>query len=106
MFSIIIRTIVKITLLSVFLHSAQAPTSALRIDPLPEKPTLTDMFNTNCLQMTQSQQMPKAYIMKGLGSTFDDPAGALERAVPAYDRRFVRIKSYFQKRLQDHPEAI
>ena len=79
---------------------------ALQIDPFPEKGTLTDIFNTNCLQMTQSQQMLKAYIMKGLGSNFDDPEGSLKRAIPAYDKRFTRIKEYFQKRLNDHPEAI
>lgn len=56
--------------------------------------------------MTQSQQMLKAYIMKGLNSAFDDPAGSLEKAIPAYDRRFTQIKEYFQKRLKNHPEAV
>ncbi len=55
---------------------------AFEIDPFPENGTLTDVFNTNCLQMTQSQQMLKAYIMKGLHSTFDNPAGDLKRAIP------------------------
>ena len=80
--------------------------NAFRIDPFPKGGTLTDIFNTNCLQMTQSQQMLKAYIMKGLGSTFDDPAGSLERAIPAYDRRFTQIREYFQKRLKKNPGAI
>ena len=79
---------------------------ALQIDPFPRNGTLTDIFNTNCLQMTQSQQMLKAYIMKGLGSNFDNPAENLKRAIPAYDRRFTQIREYFQKRLGDHPEAI
>jgi len=79
---------------------------ALQIDPFPKNGTLTDVFNTNCLQMTQSQQMLKAYIMKGLGSTFDDPEGSLKRAIPAYDRRFTKVREYFQKRLKDRPEAV
>jgi hypothetical protein len=79
---------------------------ALEIEPFPEHGTLTDVFDTNCLQMTQSQQMLKAYIMKGLQSTFDDPAGSLDRAIPSYDRRFTKIREYFQMRLKDHPEAI
>ena len=83
-----------------------ASLSALQIDPFPKNGTLKDIFNTNCLQMTQSQQMLKAYIMKGLNSTFDDPAGSLKRAVPAYDRRFRKIKKYFQSRLKENPEAV
>lgn len=79
---------------------------AFSIDPFPKNGTLTDIFNTNCLQMTQSQQMLKAYIMKGLGSTFDDPTGSLQRAIPAYDRRFTQIREYFQKRLKKNPEAV
>ncbi len=79
---------------------------AFKIDPFPKDGSLKDIFNTNCLQMTQSQQMLKAYIMKGLNSTFDDPNGNLKRAIPAYDRRFTKIREYFQKRLPDHPEAV
>ena len=80
--------------------------SALQIDPFPKNGTLKDVFNTNCLQMTQSQQMLKAYIMKGLNSTFDDPAGSLKRAIPAYDKRFTQIREYFQSRLKSNPEAV
>jgi len=83
-----------------------APVWALQIDPFPKNGTLKDIFNTNCLQMTQSQQMLKAYIMKGLNSTFDDPAGSLKRAIPAYDSRFTQIKNYFQSRLKNKPEAV
>jgi len=79
---------------------------AFQIDPFPNNGTLTDIFNTNCLQMTQSQQMLKAYIMKGLGSNFDDPEGSLKRAIPAFDQRFIRIREYFQSRLKNHPEAV
>jgi len=79
---------------------------ALEVEPFPKNGSLTDIFNTNCLQMTQSQQMLKAYIMKGLGSNFDDPSGSLERAIPAYDLRFTQIRKFFQERLKDHPEAI
>lgn len=79
---------------------------AFEIDSFPKDGSLKDVFNTNCLQMTQSQQMLKAYIMKGLNSSFDDPSGSLERAIPAYDRRFTQIRNYFQQRLKDHPDAV
>ncbi len=79
---------------------------AFTIDPFPKNGTLNDIFSTNCLQMTQSQQMLKAYIMKGLNSNFDNPSENLKRAVPAYDKRFRQIKAYFQKRLKSYPEAI
>jgi hypothetical protein len=36
--------------------------TAFTIDPFPKNGTLNDIFNANCLQMTQSQQMLKAYI--------------------------------------------
>ncbi len=74
---------------------------ALKVEPIPKGATLTDYFNTNCLQMTQSQQMLKAYIMKGLHSNFDDPAGSLKKAIPVYDKRFENIKNYFQSRVKD-----
>ena len=80
--------------------------AALQIDPFPKNGSLKDVFNTNCLQMTQSQQMLKAYIMKGLNSTFDDPARSLKRAVPAYDKRFTQIREYFQSRLKNNSEAV
>jgi len=97
------RTITKF-LLGLLLISGTL--RALQIDPFPKNGSLTDVFNTNCLQMTQSQQMLKAYIMKGLGSTFDNPSQRLEEAIPAYDRRFTRIREYFQRRLRGHTEAI
>jgi len=80
---------------------------ALEIEPFdPQKASLSDAFDTNCLQMTQSQQMLKAYIMKGLNSNFDDLSGKLENALPAYDRRFTQIRSYFQPLLKGNPEAL
>ncbi len=90
--------IFKITL--VFMISAGF-IRAFEIDPFPQNGTLTDIFNTNCLQMTQSQQMLKAYIMIGLESSFDDPAGSLKRGIPIYDHRFRKIKEYFQSQLSD-----
>ncbi len=88
------RVLVTIMLLS-------GVASALKVEPIPKGASLTDYFNTNCLQMTQSQQMLKAYIMKGLKSSFDDPAGSLKRAIPIYDKRFEDIKKYFQARVKD-----
>ncbi len=75
--------------------------SALKVEPIQKGASLTDYFNTNCLQMTQSQQMLKAYIMKGLKSSFDDPDGSLKKAIPIYDKRFEDIKKYFQSRVKD-----
>ena len=75
--------------------------SALKVEPIPKDATITDYFNTNCLQMTQSQQMLKAYIMKGLQSSFEDPDGKLKDAIPVYDKRFEDIKNYFQARVKD-----
>ena len=43
---------------------------AFEIDPYPQKASLTDVFSTNCLQMTQSQQMLKAYVLIGLNNSF------------------------------------
>jgi len=92
--------------ISVWIFTLEGTAHALEIEPFdPQKASLEDVFNTNCLQMTQSQQMLKAYIMKGLNSTFDDPEGRLEQAIPAYDRRFTQIRDYFQSRLSKHPEA-
>jgi len=79
---------------------------ALKIEPIPKDATLRDMFSINCLQMTQSQQMLKAYILKGLNIKFKNPHDSLKEAIPAYDKRFKEIKEYFQSRLKGDKEAI
>jgi hypothetical protein len=73
----------------------------LKIDPFPENGKFADVYNSNCFQMTQSQQMLKAYIMVGLNSTFDSPKESLRAAIPLYDKRFKKIKEYFQKKVKD-----
>ena len=73
----------------------------LNIDSFPKDGGLVEVFNSNCLQMTQSQQMLKAYIMKGLGSSFGKPSESLKKAIPLYDRRIVQISDYFKERLDD-----
>jgi len=73
----------------------------LKIEPFPKSGNLVDIFNTNCLQMTQSQQLLKAYIMKGLGSSFGNPSESLKIAIPAYEKRAVKIADYFKSRLQE-----
>ncbi len=75
--------------------------SRLKIEPFPKNGDLMDIFSTNCLQMTQSQQMLKAYIMAGLNSTFDNPKESLKEAIPLYDKRFKQIKDYFQARVKN-----
>jgi len=75
--------------------------SAFNIDKLSPNASLTEVFSTNCLQMTNSQQMLESYIMLGIKSKYDDPKGTLERVIPKYDTRLHRINDYFQSRLKD-----
>ena len=72
---------------------------AFEIDPFDPNASLTENFSTNCLQMTQSQQILKAYIMVGLDSNFQNPAGNLKRAIVAYDHRAHQVHDYFHKLL-------
>ncbi len=77
------------------------------IDPFPKHATLTEYFSINCLQMTQSQQMLKAYIMVGLNSTFQNPKKDLEQAIIDYDKRAHQVRDYFQTLLKqkNSPQA-
>ncbi|WP_295419717.1 hypothetical protein [Sulfurovum sp.] len=73
--------------------------SAFEIDPFPEGAPLLEIFSTNCLQMTQSQQMLKAYVMIGLKSNFQDPKKDLDKAIVDYDKRVYQVKAYFDDKL-------
>ena len=75
--------------------------SAFEIDPFNPKASLVENFSTNCLQMTQSQQMLKAYLMIGLNSTFQNPKENLAKAIVDYDRRAHQVHDYFFKMLGD-----
>ena len=79
--------------------------SGFEIDPFPEEAPLLEIFSINCLQMTQSQQMLKAYVMVGLNSNFQDPQGSLDRAIPVYDKRMHQVRAYFYERLGEHDDA-
>ena len=79
--------------------------SAFEIDPFDPKAPLLENFSTNCLQMTQSQQILKAYIMIGLNSDFGKPKESLARAIPLYDKRAHQVREYFQQRLDGHEDA-
>jgi len=81
--------------------------SSFSIDPYPKDATLTETFSMNCLQMTQSQQMLKAYVMIGLKSNFQNPKEHLAQAIIDYDKRIYRIQDYFHKHLtkKSHKEA-
>jgi len=79
--------------------------SAFEIDPFDPKAPLLENFSTNCLQMTQSQQILKAYMMIGLHSNFGDPKENLAKAIPLYDKRAHQVREYFQKRLDGHEDA-
>ncbi len=73
---------------------------AFEIDPFPKNATLTEYFSINCLQMTQSQQMLKAYIMVGLNSNFQNPKEDLKKAIIDYDKRAYLVRNYFQTLLK------
>ena len=79
--------------------------SGFEIDPFPEEAPLLEIFSINCLQMTQSQQMLKAYVMIGLNSSFQNPQGSLTKAIPIYDKRMHQVRAYFHERLDGHDEA-
>ncbi len=79
--------------------------SGFEIDPFPEEAPLLEIFSINCLQMTQSQQMLKAYVMIGLNSNFQNPQGSLSKAIPIYDKRMHQVRAYFHERLDSHDEA-
>jgi len=79
--------------------------SAFEIDLFDPEAPLLENFSTNCLQMTQSQQMLKAYIMIGLNSDFQDPKENLAKAIPLYDKRAYQVREYFHQRLEGHEDA-
>lgn len=73
--------------------------SSFEIDPYPEKASLTEIFSINCLQMTQSQQMLKAYVMVGVKSNFQNPQEHLTKAIGKYDERMYKVREYFNEKL-------
>ena len=75
---------------------------SFEIDPYDPKAPLLENLSTNCLQVTQGQQMFKAYIMAGLHSHFQNPRKNLLRAVPLFDKRAHQLRRYFQERLDGH----
>ncbi len=78
--------------------------SAFEIDPYKKAPLL-ETFSTNCLQMTQSQQMLKAYMMIGLKSNFQNPKKSLKKAIVIYDDRMYKVRDYFHAKLGSHDDA-
>ncbi len=78
---------------------------AFEIDSFDPEAPLLENFSTNCLQMTQSQQMLKAYIMIGLHSDFQNPKANLAKAIPLYDKRAHQVRAYFRQRLSGHEDA-
>jgi len=71
------------------------------IDTFNPKASLTENFSTNCLQMTQSQQILKTYVMVGLNSSFQNPKETLKKAVVDYDKRAHQMHDYFHNLLGD-----
>ena len=82
-------------------------TFGFEIDPYPKKESLTDIFSINCLQMTQSQQMLKAYVLIGLDDSFQNPTEHLRKAIIDYDKRVYQVRKYFHKHLtkKSHQKA-
>jgi hypothetical protein len=75
--------------------------SSFEIDPYPKNDaSLTEIFSINCLQMTQSQQMLKAYVMVGVKSNFQNPKEHLTKAIVDYDKRMHQVRKYFYKHLK------
>ena len=74
--------------------------SSFEIDPYPKNASLTETFSINCLQMTQSQQMLKAYVMIGVKSNFQNPQKHLTKAIVDYDKRMYEVRAYFHKYLK------
>jgi len=79
--------------------------SAFEIDPFNPDASLVENFSTNCLQMTQSQQILKAYLMIGLNSKFQNPRENLAKALIDYDKRAHQVHDYFFKRLSEKDRA-
>jgi len=77
------------------------PLFGFEIETLPKNSPLPVVFGTNCLQMTNSQQLLEAYIMVGLNSSFDNPQENLDSAIPKYDSRIHQISEYFQSRMKN-----
>ena len=99
-----IKSIQKILLMLLIVTGGA---SSFDIDPYPQNASLTEIFSINCLQMTQSQQMLKAYMMVGLKSSFQDPKKHLSKAIVDYDTRMYQVKDYFDNYLTQtsHPEG-
>lgn len=91
------RKIIKIVLMTLALVETLA---SFEIDPYPKNASLTEIFSINCLQMTQSQQMLKAYVMIGVKSNFQNPQKHLTKAIGDYDKRMYEVRKYFHKVLK------
>lgn len=91
------KRITKIIFISLILIETL---SSFEIDPYPKNASLTEIFSINCLQMTQSQQMLKAYVMVGVKSNFQNPQKHLTKAIGDYDKRMYQVRKYFHKHLK------
>ena len=91
----------KLHVILVGIFILMRPLFGFEIEALPKDSSLPTVFGTNCLQMTNSQQILETYIMIGLKSNFDNPKENLSRAIPRYDSRIHQISDYFQSRLKD-----
>ncbi len=91
----------KLRVILVGIFILMRPLFGFEIEALPKDSSLPTVFGTNCLQMTNSQQILETYIMIGLKSNFDNPKKNLSRAIPRYDSRIHQISDYFQSRLKD-----
>jgi len=87
--------------ISVLLLGLMLPAMGLDIKPLPKEMSVSQALYINCLQRTQTQQLLKTYLMIGLHSNYRDPQKMLAEAIPAYDKRFRELDSFFRARIKD-----
>lgn len=78
---------------------------SFEIEPFQEGEPLLETFSTNCFQMTQSQQILKAYMLLGFKGQFLGNRELLDKAIPIYDDRMHKVRAYFYKRLDGEEEA-
>ena len=75
--------------------------SAIELEPLPPKLSISEALFINCLQRTQSLQLLTEYIILGLGSNYKNIQTKLPKDIKKYDERFNTLYNYFIKKLKD-----
>ena len=69
---------------------------AVEIKELPPKLTLSKALYNHCLELTQSQQLLKEYILIGLQNRYKNPEKTLPESIEKYDKRLKTLHTFFQ----------